>query len=190
MRLYTFKVAVGAVFDLTAAGNYIRIRSVTGGSSVNISIQNEDGNEQAELSQGDDCEFTPFSRLRISHDGTVEQVIKLMVAKDRKSGSAQISGSINTQISVGPWMTQKTVTNAAATANNFMPLSARSYLLIQNKSATGSIYLNVNGVATVANGLRLGPGESYEVPAAIRFACGISAIGDIPSNTEVVTIEA
>lgn len=82
--------------------------------------------------------------------------------------------------------TAKTVTNSSAelVASN----ASRQYLLIQNKSASGAIYINFGTTATLANGVRLNPGDSYEMSDVISIQA-INAIGSIASNPDVVVVE-
>lgn len=83
--------------------------------------------------------------------------------------------------------TQKTVTNASAqllAANLF-----RRYLIIQNKDATGSVYLKFGATAaTTANGIRIAPGGAYEI-TGFAPTDQIQAIGDIASNANVIVVE-
>jgi hypothetical protein len=190
------------------AGDYVRVRQ----SLVDLIIENQEAGEVIEVSQGDDFTFTPFKTLRISHSSNAEQVIKLIVSTGKKAGSSQVGGSIsivgdialdaatlaaleniNATITVnepvrGPGSnTQKTVTNASASllAQNL----ARKYLLIQNKDASGDIYINFGAAATVANGLKIAPNGAYELNANMLTA-EIFAIGNIANNPNIVVIEA
>ena len=65
--------------------------------------------------------------------------------------------------------------------------AARKYLLIQNKDPSGIIYINFGAVATVANGLKIPAGASYELNGNMLTAV-INAIGDIASNANIVVI--
>lgn len=88
-----------------------------------------------------------------------------------------------------------TVTQAAVAVNNASGVllaanAGRSYLFVQNKSATGTIWINLAGVAaTQANGIRLEPGESYELSGLSCPAGDVRAIGDIANNPDVVVLE-
>lgn len=92
-----------------------------------------------------------------------------------------------------------TIKNAAVTqaAGNVTNASAqllaakadRRYLLIQNKSASGTIWLNVAGVAaTQANGIKIDPNGQWERSDFI-FPGAITAIGDLAANPDVVIVE-
>ena len=81
-------------------------------------------------------------------------------------------------------------TNVTVTTASSLILAAnanRKYLIIQNKDASGNIYINFGATATVANGLKLPPGASYELDSNVLTAA-INAIGDIASNTNIVII--
>lgn len=66
---------------------------------------------------------------------------------------------------------------------------ARRYLLVQNKDATGVIYITLDGsAATVAAGIKIGPGASYELQGYVPSGA-INAIGDIASNANIVVAE-
>jgi len=82
-------------------------------------------------------------------------------------------------------------TNPAVTNANTQLLAAnpsRSYLLIQNKDTIGNIYINFGAAATVANGVLIGAGGSYELDCNI-LTSAINAIGDIANNTNIVVVE-
>lgn len=82
---------------------------------------------------------------------------------------------------------QEAVTTASAqllAAN-----AARRYLLIQNKDATGNIWVTLDGAAaTTVKGVKVAPGGSYELQGYVPNGA-INAIGDIASNTNVVAVE-
>lgn len=65
----------------------------------------------------------------------------------------------------------------------------RRYLLIQNKDATGDIYVTLNGVdATFANGIKIAAGGSMELQGYVPTGA-VKAIGTIGFNTNIVTVE-
>lgn len=82
---------------------------------------------------------------------------------------------------------QETVTNASTTI--IAANALRRYLLIQNNDASGDVYLRLDGgVATTATGIKLKPGESLELQGFVPTG-GITAIGSIASNANVVGVE-
>lgn len=65
----------------------------------------------------------------------------------------------------------------------------RRYLLIQNKSASGDIFVNLSGVAaTTLNGIQIAAGSGYECASFLPTAA-VFAIGSIASNPDVVVVE-
>ena len=196
LRLITLKVASGGKENITVKGDYVRIRSATT-SGAAITLADQDSGDFVELSVGDDCEFVPFKNLIVSHDQGTEQTIKIIVSQGKRAGASQVSGAVtisgtpNVNVT-GLVPSRATGGNASATVTNasaqlVAASSTRNYLLVQNKSATGTIYLCYNGSATVANGIRLKPGESYELNCNVLTAA-INAIGDIASNPAVVVV--
>lgn len=188
LRLITLKVASGAKSNITVKGDYVRIRSATT-SSAAITLADQDSGDFVELSVGDDCEFVPFTNLIVSHDQGTEQTIKIIVSQGKRAGASQVSGAVNV---TGMVPSRATGGNASATVTNasaqlVASSGTRNYLLVQNKSGTGTIYLCFNAAATVANGIRLKPGESYELNCNVLTAA-INAIGDIASNPDVVVV--
>lgn len=205
MRIHTLKIAPNSNFELAANGDYVRVRQ----SSVDLIIENQESGERIEVSQGDDFEFTPFKNLRISHNDGADQTVKLIISKGKKAGSAQVGGSVTVSGAIAldtatlnalenislntvepvratGSNTQKTVTNASASL--LAANATRKYLLIQNKDASGDIYINFGAAATTANGLKIAAGASYELNSTILTA-GIFAIGTIASNPNIVVIE-
>ena len=82
----------------------------------------------------------------------------------------------------------KVVTNV--TAQLLAALAGRTYLFIQNKSDTGTIWLNIVGLgANQGSGIRLEPGESFAMEGNRVSAAAIFAIGDIPNNPDIVAVE-
>jgi hypothetical protein len=68
--------------------------------------------------------------------------------------------------------------------------SDRSYLLIQNKSATETIYARTDGTdATAANGIKIGPGGAYERTGVSRVPTG--AVNLVATgNADFLIVEA
>ena len=79
-----------------------------------------------------------------------------------------------------------TITNTSSAARAAMPL--RRYLMIQNNHATGIIYVVFGATATAALGIKIGPGQNYELNNVVPNN-SVNIIGDIASNTSVVIVE-
>ena len=187
MRTLTIKIAAGSTEELAVKGNYVRIRT----APYDLFLENPDTSEKVEGSQGDDFELSPFKRLKVTNTGGVDSVFKLTISQDKKAGSAPgvISGTVGVS-SLVPTNSAGSNVNPVVTnvAAQLVAVNAqRKYCLIQNKDAAGNIYINFGGVATVANGLKIPAGGSYELNCNVLTAA-ISAIGDIANNTNVVVI--
>ena len=192
MRTLTVKIAAGSTEELAVKGDYVRLRS----APYDVILENPETSEKVEGSQGDDFELSPFKRLKVTNTGGVDSIFKLTISQGKKAGSAQVAGNvavsggvnINSQIPVQATggTTQKTVTNASASLVAANAL--REYLLIQNKDAAGNVYIVFNAAATVAAGVKIPPGGSFELNSNILTA-QIFAIGDITNNANVVVVE-
>lgn len=192
MRTLTVKIAAGATEELAVKGNYVRIRT----APYELIIENPDTSEKVEASQGDDFELSAFKRLRVTNNGGIDSIFKLTISQDKKAGSAPgvISGTvavaggvdINSPVRSAGAQIQKTVTsaNTVMVATN----ANRKYLLIQNKDATGIIYITFSAMSTIAGGIEIKPGGSFELNSNILTGA-VNAIGSIASNNNVIVLE-
>lgn len=128
-----------------------------------------------------------FNKIRITSaaGSTIKLIMRLgnEVRFDAPpTGAVTISGQQGTFTQA-----QKTVTNASAqllAAN-----ASRRYLLIQNKDASGDIYVTLDGTAaTTTKGIKIAAGGSLEV-ANYCPSGEIFAIGSIASNANCVAVE-
>lgn len=102
-----------------------------------------------------------------------------------------VSGTVNVgnMPSVSSLFTQVVQTVTTTSGQLLAARATRRYLLIQNRNTSGFIYVNVTGAAaTVAGGIELGPGDSYEL-ATFCPTAAITAIGSIASNPNVLVVE-
>lgn len=102
-----------------------------------------------------------------------------------------VSGTVNVGNlpSVSSLFTQAVETVTTTSGQLLAARATRRYLLIQNRNTSGFIYVNVTGAAaTVAGGIELGPGDSYEL-ATFCPTAAITAIGSIASNPNVLVVE-
>lgn len=116
------------------------------------------------------------------------QLVKVAVS-DGTGGYDRTVGDVAITNLQGPMVqTQKTVTNAAGQllAQN----NARRYLMIQNKDASGSVFLTFGaGPATVAGGLKLAPNGAIVFDATYCPTNAVQAIGDTANNQNVIVLE-
>lgn len=196
LREVTIKIVAGGSDEFAFKGNYLRAKT----APYTVSIENIEsgGRDVFSLQEGEDALFTDeFERLRVTNTGAADAYFTFIIGKDAKVSSAKVSGSViitSGSLQITAQMppqaiganTQKTVTNASASmvAAN----AARQYLLIQNKDTAGVIYINFGAAATVANGLKIAAGGSFELNSNMLTG-QIFAIGDIASNANIVVIE-
>jgi hypothetical protein len=198
MRQMLLKIPVGQAVEVGAVGDYVRIKSAV----VAVKVEAPDNNEFAEVEQGDALNLKKFERLRISHSALTEQDVTVLIGNGTSADSAKVGGSFAiagaVAISGGVIVAQPTVTAAAQSSLSVTNASAqllparagRKYLFIQNKSATGKIWINLTGIAaSAANGVEIGPGGYYESNSAWCAPGAITAIGDLAINNDIVTVE-
>lgn len=127
---------------------------------------------------------------------------RIAITNGANSQTVQIAARDGSEVSYDtPPNGQVTVTNtggaftqASATVTNTSGQLraanvARRYLLIQNNDASGIVYVNLAGAAaTVAGGVQIPPGGSYELSGFMPTG-QINAIGSIASNANVIVVE-
>lgn len=85
--------------------------------------------------------------------------------------------------------TQAQATVTSASTSLLAAKADRRYLLIQNNHATADIFVTLDGsAATLAKGIKIGPGASYEA-AGYCPSGQIFAIGSIATQSNVVIVE-
>lgn len=171
----------GSYFSTLECTNPVNVRFYKGGTLLDL------GNIQGLLA-GLEVFGVDFDRVQIDVTGadTVQIGIGNGQARyNRINTNTTITN--NRQPSSAAFVnTQKTVTDASAqllAAN-----ATRQYLLIQNKDAAGNVYIVFGAAATVAAGIKITPGGSFEIPNT-QSTGAIFAIGDIANNANVVVVE-
>ncbi len=101
---------------------------------------------------------------------------------NRGASSVTIAGGMNGAFTQTAPAVTTTAANLVAAKPN------RRYLLVQNNSTSGNVYVNTAATATAANGIKLAPGASLEFDNFCPVGA-ISAIGDIASNPNVIVLE-
>lgn len=186
MQTYSQAIAAVGTWRLGVPGSYFRLLSLTGpvdvqflrhGTVVFAAGQVMDGFWSKPAGGFDEVIVTSASAQTVTLGITTGDA-----GYDRAAGSVSI-----TNVNGAFTNTGKTVTNASAqllAAN-----AARRFLLVQNKDASGNIWVTLDGsAATAGNGVKISPGgslilDTYAPTGEIR------AIGDIASNVNIVTVE-
>lgn len=179
MRLLQLSVPANDGLDIAAQGDYVRVRS----SAVDLIIENPDNGEKIEVSQGDDFEFSPFKRLRISHSSGTPQAIKLIISQGKKAGSSQIAGSVSLQGLGAGSFTQSRASLTNVNQQLLAENANRKYLLIQNNDGSAVMRVTLNGsAATASQGFRIAAGDSMEL-SSYNATGAINAIMETASAT-------
>lgn len=189
LRDITINVPAGSVDSLATKGNYIRLKTAPAG--VTLRVQNQNGNDDVSLVEGDAVNLGEFESLQLSHVEATAQSFTVTIGNGTRADSAKVGGSVAVS---GLPDEQGAYTQAAETVTNASGLlvaanAARRVLLISNNSATGDIYVNLAGAAaTVAAGHRIKAGDAMLLD---RYppSGAIYAIGSIASNPDVVVSE-
>lgn len=207
MRTLTVALDAGQTRNFKMSGTYWEIISGAADiDTVEFFDQNDSFQDSFQGVREGIYRNAPFAGFSVTN-GATSQTIKILFGSGSGGNrAAPVSGTVNigntvevTQVlgdtfSVAPSpastpaQVAKNVTNVSA--NLLAAKADRKYLLIQNKSATGTIWINLAGAAaTQANGIRLGPGDSFTQEGNRIIVGAITAIGDIAANPDVITLE-
>lgn len=149
------------------------------------------------------------ARLQIFNGATFDRVAS--VPDNADAQAAKVTGLIGTVAKLMGWNgatfdrlssrnSQLQITNGGNPATNtaitvtnasqqFLAANlSRKYLFIQNNDALGNIYITFGVAATLLNGIKIGPGASYE--AGYAPSNSVNIIGSIASNANIVIVEA
>jgi hypothetical protein len=195
MQTYTQTFAGVATWEINAPGKYFTLMSCAAECTIKLFQGGrmldfgEIKNVLSGIEIGGQNEGVEFDRVQITTSTADTVTIGIGNGQVRYNRGAA-SVDVTTQV---PARTGA-ITQAAATVTNTAAAlvaakANRVYLLIQNKDATGSIWINFAGTATQANGVRIVPGGFFAMDAATVSTQAISAIGDIASNANIVVVE-
>lgn len=126
-----------------------------------------------------------FDEVEITSPGA--QSVTVLVSEGRVGFAASVNVT-NLPAAQGAF-TQAAATVTNSSAQLVAAKTARRYLLIQNKDASGDIYVTLNGAAaSTANGIKIPAGGSLELANYCPTAA-VFAIGSIASNANIVVVE-
>jgi len=176
----TEAISAGATLRFHIPGRYFRLVGTTGPVSVvffrNGAIIAESENVEAGYAESFLQASDGFEAIEVS--SATDQTIKFAVrvesslSYDRAVGNVSIT---NTGGAFGQF--SPTIGTASLTVR---PANAlRRYLLVQNKSPSVNMYVNLAGAnASIGNGVKIGPGDSLEI-------AGFCPTGDIRICSDV-----
>lgn len=182
-NIYDFTVPASGAFRLHVAGEYFKILAASGAVDVTA-----DWGRLKGLTTGQGLEDSAFQYLLFEDTTGGANTLRVVIG-DRRFIDG-VSGAMTVQQNAAARSaftnTQRTVTNAS---QQFMAANtARQYLLVQNRNATGNIWLNFGAAASAADSIKIAPGGFWES----GFVCptnAINMIGDVATNTDVLTTE-
>ena len=188
--LITTQISAGARLEFYEPGDFFRLLDAT----FPVTITYYKKGQEIALAEGvgegyaekfDRQEFDRYTITSVNAQ-TIQFAARL---GNQINYDAPPTGDVNILNKRGA-MTQTVKTVTTTSAQMIAANPARSYLLIQNNSTTGDIYINVAGAAaTVAGGVRIAAnGGSYELQD-FNPTGAIFAIGTIASNANIIVLE-
>jgi hypothetical protein len=183
-------LTAGQTIKVAGQGNFFRYMSGGAVLDVVFYLNGKEVSEATGITQGFAEKFNSgnFDALTITNKSATEQSVFCATRDGNEvffdtppTGNVAIT---NINGSFGQWQSAVTDSSLAIISAN----ANRRYLMVQNKHETGNIYLNFSGnTASIVSGVLVGPGDSIEMSSYCPTG-QITAIGDIPSNTKVVTV--
>lgn len=181
---YEFTMAPNGSYKLLVAGDYFKILEASG----NVDVE-ADWGRLTNLTAGQGLEQSPFQYLFFKDRSGGANAMRVVIGDEKfidgQSGAVSVSNNVVARSAV---MANANVTVTNASAVHSAANSSRQYLLIQNKHASGNLFVSFGAAATTANGVRVGPGGAYE-SGAVCPTGAVHIIGDIASNADVVIVE-
>lgn len=184
------QINAGARLEFYEPGDFFRLLDASFPITVTYFTNGQEVARAEGVGAGYAEKFERIAYDRYTITSTFEQEIQFA---SRFGNSIQYdappTGDVNV-LNVRGQFTQaaKTVTSTSGqlAAQNLL----RNYLLIQNNSTTGDIYINVAGAAaTVSGGIKIAAnGGSYELTGYVPTG-QVSAIGTIASNSNIIVLE-
>jgi hypothetical protein len=173
-----------------AAGTFFRYESAgTEGADQSLRVR-ADGNDLGLYLPGDALELPEKCSVWELTPVSCSAVIKIGFGRINTVRSTLV-GTVSTSVrGMNFWNTPKTV-NSGAAQSLVAAGATRAALIIQNKHATGSIWIGNANTVTQADGLRIGPGGYWEWDGSGAVPINqLWATGDVASNADVVVMGA
>lgn len=180
----------GQTVKFSDVGNFVRVLSANAGVTLRAFKNGQVISESKGVTTGYAEEFDEnFEAVEVysATAQTVQLVIRLGVKvyfDAPPSGNVSVTNLTPAQATA--INTNPAVTNVSSLIVGANP--AREYLLIQNKDDVGNIYIVFGTGATIANGVKIEAGGSFELNCNI-ITSAIFAIGDIASNSNIVVVQ-
>lgn len=185
----TTTIQAGTFQEFYEVGDFFRLLACNDAVTVEFFLQGAEISEAVNVLAGYGEQFKDgrkFDRVRITSATT--QAVQFVTRDGAEVRYDRGAASVTIQNTAGAFaQAQRTVTNASA--QMIAANAARRYLLIQNKDASGDIWVNLAGAAAAsASGVLIPAGGSLELQGYVCTGA-IFAIGSIASNVNIVSIE-
>jgi hypothetical protein len=184
--LNSFNLAAGQLIEFNEPGDFFRILAAV--APVTVRYYNK-GREIAEAEgvgagYAEQFKADSFDRITI-YSATTQDMQVVSRFGSVVSYDEPPVGNVSVVNTSGPFtQTRVSVGTSSATVMAFG--TNRRYLLIQNKDAAATVYLTFNNTAaTVANGVRLEPGESIEFQGYVP-SLPVNAIASAVTNDVII----
>lgn len=186
IEIVTAEFAAGESRIFALTGQYFEL--IDAPNPVNVTLSDVFGAQRG-LMKAAEASFnlkgTEFAVIQIT--SATAQTLRFAYGTG-EAGTRRTSGTVQLAGEQGAY-SQAAATVTSASAQLVAANTNRRFLLVQNKSQTGTVYLNLAGAAaTVANGVLIEPGGSLELNAYCPTGA-VFAIGDIASNPDIVVVE-
>lgn len=172
------------VFDLTLSsnesrqilyiGSYFKVLSATGAVDVTLEGQGT----LPDLTSGKGLKDTPYSRLVITDKTGSSNTVQLMCATQEYVDQTY-SGTVSLTNLQGAYTNGRATVTAVAVSTLLAADAARRFVEVQNTDTGIYLRLTVDGVdPTIAQGIRIAPGQSWCSPANFAPVGAIKAIAE------------
>lgn len=186
--IISINLTAGVPVTFNEPGNFFRLMSATNAVDIDFYKNGQEIADAYGVTGGYAESFSgQFDRFMIKSETTQTVQIASRLG-NMVSYDAPPSGNVSIQNFTG-WFGQAGITVTNVSQMFFGGSGKRRYVFFQNNHSSGNIFIYFadGGTATPSNGIKLGPGQSYELNSFCPTH-QIQLIGDIPSNSDVIAI--
>ena len=115
---------------------------------------------------------------KVRSDGAVQTHVGNQVEVDVQNTKldVDVKNVVEVKQAAGSGVTRTSATVGTTSATLIGSNSSRRALQIQNLDATDDVHIRFGTAAATTDDIRIGPGETYELPAACAFTGAVTAI--------------
>lgn len=173
----TMNLAAGQVVEFVEQFDHVRLMEAASGLSMEFYRAGREVDEALAVATGYSESFAqPCDKLRITNGATAQAVTFATRLGSKVSYDKPPTGAVEVVKNTARRGMMYWGVSVVGTASSVIKYDnlARGYLLMANQSDTGTVWVRFNGsmtttAATVGMGLKLGPGESFEMSSYIHI---------------------